>query len=110
MSLTTIVPADGAFFHPLLTCSAARCFVTCATALYVVALLALAAGAAFGGYVVTVIAVSLLVLRFAERRSWTHAIVYGVACAVIGLVGFGWLLRVDLPESPIERAFYSLVR
>jgi hypothetical protein len=29
---------------------------------------------------------------------------------VIGLVGFGWLLRVDLPESPIERAFYSLVR
>jgi hypothetical protein len=36
--------------------------------LYVVALLALAAGAAFGGYVVTVIAVSLLVLRFAERR------------------------------------------
>jgi len=36
--------------------------------------------------------------------------VYGVACAVIGLVGFGWLLRVDLPESPIERAFYSLVR
>ena len=51
-----------------------------------------------------------LVLRFAERRSWRHAIVYGVACALIGLVGFGWLLRVDLPESPIERAFYSLVR
>lgn len=78
--------------------------------LYVVALLVLAAGAAFGGFVVTVIAVTLLVLRFAERRSWRHAIVYGVACALIGLVGFGWLLRVDLPESPIERAFYSLVR
>ena len=78
--------------------------------LYVVALLVLAAGAAFGGFVVTVIAVTLLVLRFAERRSWRHAIVYGVACALIGLVGFGWPLRVDPPESPIERAFHSLGR
>ena len=38
------------------------------------------------------------------------AIVYGLACAAIGLIGFGWLLRVDLPSSPIERAFFSLVR
>jgi hypothetical protein len=33
-----------------------------------------------------------------------------MACAAIGLVCFGWLLRVDLPEGPIERAFYTLVR
>ncbi len=79
-------------------------------ALYVVSLLLLAVGASFGGFAVTAVVVSLVVLRFAERRSWKSALVYGVACAAIGLVCFGWWLRVDLPESFIERAFYSLVR
>ena len=51
-----------------------------------------------------------LIVRFAEGRSWGAAFVYGLACAAIGLIGFGWLLRVDLPSSPIERAFFSLVR
>jgi hypothetical protein len=57
-----------------------------------------------------VIAVSVLICVSPKRRSWDACDRYGVACAAIGLVGFGWLLRVDLPESPIERAFYSLVR
>ena len=79
-------------------------------AIYVAALLLLAVGAAFAGFVLTAIAVSLLIVRFAERRSWTAALGYGVTCAAVGLVCFGWLLRVDLPEGPIERAFYSFVR
>jgi len=74
------------------------------------ALLVLAAGTAYAGFVVTAVSVSVIVVRFAERRPWAAALTYGVACAVIGLVCFGWLLRVDLPEGPIERAFYSLVR
>lgn len=79
-------------------------------AIYAGALVLLAVGAAYAGFVVTAIAVSVAIVRFAERQSWTRALGYGLACAAIGLVCFGWLLRVDLPEGPIERAFYSLVR
>lgn len=79
-------------------------------AIYAAALVLLAVGAAFAGFVVTAVAVSIVIVRFAERQSWTAALGYGVACAAVGLVCFGWLLRVDLPEGPIERAFYSLVR
>jgi hypothetical protein len=49
-------------------------------------------------------------MRFAEQRSWAASAGYGIACAAVGLVCFGWLLRVDLPEGPIERTFYTLVR
>lgn len=79
-------------------------------ALYVAALLLLAVGSAFAGFVATAVAVSVVIVRFAERQSWAKALGYGVACAAVGLVCFGWLLRVDLPEGPVERAFYSLVR
>lgn len=79
-------------------------------ALYAASFVVLVLGAAYAGFALTVIAVAILIVRFAEGRSWLAAIGYGLACAVIGLVCFGWLLRVDLPESAIERAFYALVR
>jgi hypothetical protein len=79
-------------------------------AIYAVSLGVLALGAAFAGFAVTAVVVSVTIVHFAERRSWAAALSYGVASALIGLVCFGWLLRVDLPEGPVERAFYSLVR
>ena len=41
------------------------------------------------------------------RRLWAAP---ALVCAAVGLVCFGWLLRVDLPEGPIERTFYTYVR
>ncbi len=79
-------------------------------AIYIASFGVLAAGAMYAGFVVTAIAVTALIMRFAERRSWLVSIGYGVACAAAGLVCFGWLLRVDLPEGPIERTFYTVVR
>lgn len=79
-------------------------------ALYAAAFAVLAAGAMVAGFVATAMAVSILIVRFAERRSWLAALACGTVCAGVGLVGFGWLLRVDLPDGPIERAFYALVR
>ena len=79
-------------------------------AIYMASLLVLAAGSAFAGFTITAVAVSVLIVRFAEGRSWAAALVYGLACAAIGLIGFGWLLRVDLPATAVERAFFSLVR
>ena len=69
-----------------------------------------ALGATYAGFVVTTVAVTVVIMRFAERRPWLPSIGYGIACAAVGLVCFGWLLRVDLPEGPIERTFYTYVR
>lgn len=79
-------------------------------AIYVATFAVFALGAMYAGFVVTTIAVTVVIMRFAERRSWFASIGYGVACAIVGLVCFGWMLRVDLPESQIERTFYSYVR
>lgn len=78
--------------------------------LYCLALVVVALGSAFAGFVLTAFMVSILLVRFAERRSWASALTYGAAASVIGLVCFAWWLRVDLPTGPIERAFLSLVR
>jgi hypothetical protein len=79
-------------------------------AVYAGSLVVLALGAAHAGIALTALAVSVLIIRFAEGRSWRAAVVYGLACALVALAGFGWLLRVDLPAGPVERAFFSLVR
>jgi hypothetical protein len=79
-------------------------------AIYAVSLGVLALGAAFAGFAATAVVIAVIIVRLAERRSWAAALGYGVASALIGLVCFGWLLRVDLPEGPVERAFYSLLR
>lgn len=74
------------------------------------ALLVLAIGPQFAGFAATTLAVSLLVLRGAERRSWRLAFGYGVVAALIGLVLFGGLLRVDLPTTALDQAIVSWVR
>jgi hypothetical protein len=78
--------------------------------IYAASLGLLALGAAYAGIALTAMAVSVLIIRFAEGRSWRAALVYGLVCALVALAGFGWLLRVDLPAGPVERAFFSLVR
>jgi hypothetical protein len=79
-------------------------------ACYVAALAFLAVAPGLLGITISAIAIAVLLIRVAEGRSWRAAIGYGVCAAVIALVGFGWLLRVDLPSGPIEQAFFALVR
>lgn len=78
--------------------------------IYSLALLVLAGGASFAGFTLTCLSVAILIVRFAEGRSWRAALLYGTVSALIGLVGFGWLLRVDLPMSGIDRALLSVLR
>lgn len=79
-------------------------------AIYVAALVVLAAGTLTLGFAPTALLVTVLVMRFGEARSWSASIAYGAICAAVGLVLFGWLLRVDLPQGPVEVFFYSMVR
>ena len=77
---------------------------------YAVALGVMAAGSFLVGFVPTAVLLAVVVMRLAEGRSWSASIGFGLACGVVCLVLFGWLLRVDLPEGPVERFFYSMVR
>jgi len=79
-------------------------------ACYAAALAFLAVAPGLLGITISAIAIAVLLIRVAEGRSWRAAVSYGVCAAVIALVGFGWLLRVDLPSGPIEQAFFALVR
>lgn len=78
--------------------------------LYALVMFVLALGASYAGFALTCLTVAILIVRFAEGRSWQAALIYGFISAFVGLVGFGWLLRVDLPMSVIDRAVLSLLR
>lgn len=79
-------------------------------AVYALAFAVMAAGAMSAGFAPTALLTTVLVTRFAERRAWGASLGFGVAVVAVCLVLFGWLLRVDLPEGPVERLFYSMVR
>ncbi len=79
-------------------------------AVYSLALLVMAGGAMSAGFAPTALLTTVLVMRVAERRSWFASIGFGLVVVLVCLVLFGWLLRVDLPEGPVERFFHSLVR
>lgn len=83
-----------------------RTFLTC-----VAALLLLAATALIGaGLIVMCVLTTLTITWFGERRSWRRALVFGILCALAGLVVFNRLLGVDVPSSPVETWLVRLTR
>lgn len=78
--------------------------------IYAGGLLFLALGARYLGFTITALVLCTVLARFAEGRSWPVALGFAATVTLVGLVCFGWLLGVNLPEGPVDRAFYSLVR
>jgi hypothetical protein len=78
-------------------------------AVYVASILILTVGAFYAGFAVTTFALVLVVLRFGEGVGWGRSILTGVGYVLAGWVTFGVLLRVNLPEGPLDRAFLALV-
>lgn len=77
---------------------------------YAIGLAGLAVGTLYVGFAVTAFLLSTLLARFAEGRSWRAAVAFGAIMAGVGLLCFGWLLGVNLPEGAVDRAFYALLR
>jgi hypothetical protein len=78
-------------------------------AVYVASIFIMTAGAFYAGFAVTTFALVLVVLRFGEGAGWGRSIFTGAAYVLAGWVTFGTLLRVNLPEGPLDRAFLALV-
>jgi len=77
--------------------------------IYVAGILVMVAGAYYGGFAITTFALVVLVLAVGEKIAWRTAIGAGVLYVLLGWAAFAWLLRVNLPEGLVDRAFLDLV-
>ncbi len=77
---------------------------------YLLALALLVAGSWWAGFIVTVAAVIITIMRFGEGVSWRATLITAALVAAVGQLGFGWLLQVSLPEGPVDRALRGLLR
>lgn len=77
---------------------------------YLLALALLVAGSYWAGFIATALAVVVVIMRFAEGVSWRATLVTAAIVALVGQLGFGWLLQVSLPEGPADRALRALLR
>lgn len=77
---------------------------------YLLALALLALGSWVAGFVVTSMAVIVLTMRFGEGVSWRATLITAMIVTAIGLIGFGWMLQVSLPESAVDLGLRALAR
>ena len=77
---------------------------------YLLALAVLVAGSWWAGFIVTALAVSIIIMRFGEGVGWRATLITAAIVALVGQLGFGWLLQVSLPEGPADRALRALLR
>lgn len=77
---------------------------------YCVALPLLAVASAYFGFFLTSVILVLVLTWLAERRNWRSALVYGVLCGIVGVIGFGYFLGASLPATDIDNFLLQLVR
>ena len=77
--------------------------------IYAISILIMVVGAYFAGFAVTAFALTIFILYFGEHISLPIAAGTGVLYVVAGWIAFAWLLRVNLPEGPLDAAFLALV-
>lgn len=77
--------------------------------MYAISILIMVVGAYFAGFAVTAFALTVFILHFSEHISLSRAVGTGVIFVIAGWIAFAWLLRVNLPEGPLDSAFLALV-
>ena len=78
--------------------------------IYCAALPLLAVASAYFGFFLTSVILVLVLTWLAERRNWRSALVYGVLCGTVGVIGFGYFLGASLPATEIDNFLLQLVR
>jgi MFS family permease len=78
--------------------------------LYMAGLLVMVVGAAWCGFLLSCVMLTMLLTWFAERRPWQHALVFGLVCGLIGTVGLGHFLEIELPYGAVDSWARQLVR
>lgn len=71
--------------------------------IYCLAMPFLAIGSAYLGFILMSLILVMALTWFAERRSWRRALVYGVLCGLVGVIGFGQFLGASVPAAELDR-------
>jgi len=78
--------------------------------LYMAGFLLLVVGSAWLGFLVTSVLVALLLCWRAERRSLRDSLLFGLACGLIGTVGLGYYLQIEVPYALADSLLMRLIR
>ena len=77
---------------------------------YLAALVLICFTTSYLGFLATAILLAVLVSWFGERRRIAPVIGFGLLCGVIGIVGFGYYLGVEIPRTELETAAHRFLR
>jgi len=78
--------------------------------IYCAALPLLAVASAYFGFFLTSVILVLVLTWLAERRNWRSALIYGVLCGTVGVIGFGYFLGASLPATDIDNFLLQFFR
>lgn len=78
--------------------------------LYMAALPLMVVGAAWLGFLLTCVLLALVLCWGAERRSPLAALSYGLGCGVIGTIGLGHMMHIEIPYGVADSMLLDLIR
>lgn len=62
------------------------------------------------GFLLLSVVVVMLLTWLAEGRDWRAALAFGVACGVVGVIGFNHYMATSIPLGPLDQMLLRLVR
>lgn len=77
---------------------------------YIAGMVLMVVGAAWLGFFVTCVLLALAITWQAERRPLPRALAFGAICGVVGSIGLGRYLEIELPYTAVDSWLRSLVR
>jgi hypothetical protein len=67
-------------------------------------------GSLYLGFFLLAVVVVMTLTWWAEGRDWRSALAFGVACGVVGVIGFNHFLSTSIPLSALDQTLLRLVR
>ena len=69
---------------------------------YLLCLIAMVVATTWSGFIATAVAMTMVTTWWGERRPWYKALAFGLISGLIGVIGFGYYMQVELPQSELE--------
>lgn len=77
---------------------------------YAGALVFLAVAPSFLGFILTSLILVMALSWRAEGRGWRPALLFALFCGIVGVIGFGHVLRASIPLGPADQFVLRLLR
>lgn len=78
--------------------------------IYCLILPLLVAGSAWLGFLLLSIGLAMTLTWWAEGRSWRGALMFGLACGLVGNIAFSHFLGTSVPQTEVDQTLLRLIR